>query len=49
MNIVGSSGSDLMDQAVLKFLESQSFKPAAADGRPVESSAMLPIVFKLQN
>jgi TonB family protein len=48
MSIVGSSGSDMLDGAVLKYLESVEFIPAGPDGKPVQSEVMLPIVFKLQ-
>jgi TonB family protein len=47
--IVGSSGSDMLDDAVMHFFESIDFYPAEADGKPIESIATLPITFKLQN
>lgn len=47
--IVGSSGSDLLDEAVLKFYETMEFVPGAMDGKAVESTVTAPIVFKLDN
>jgi serine protease Do len=47
MSIAGSSGSDMLDHAVLKYLESATFTPAGPDGKAVESTVKLPIVFKL--
>jgi TonB family protein len=47
MTIVGSSGSDLMDGAVVKYLESMQFIPAGTGGRAVESEMTVPVVFKL--
>ena len=49
MAIIGSSGSDMLDSTVLKYLESAEFIPAGLDGKPVESKASIPIVFKLHN
>ncbi len=49
MGIAGSSGSDMLDQAVLRYLETQSLKPAESDGKPVESTAKIPVLFKLQH
>lgn len=49
MTIAGFSGSGMLDKAVLEYLESASFTPAGPDGKPVETTVMLPIVFKLQN
>lgn len=45
--IVGSSGSDMLDGAVRRYIESSSWIPAAADGKPVEYTGTMPIVFKL--
>lgn len=47
MSIIGSSGSDMLDGAVLKYLESIQFVPAASGGRATKSQVMIPIVFKL--
>jgi protein TonB len=47
MAIIGSSGSDLLDGTVLKYLESAEFIPAGPGGKAVESKAAIPIVFKL--
>ncbi|HTV98398.1 MAG TPA: TonB family protein [Steroidobacteraceae bacterium] len=47
--IVGWSGSDLLDTAVLDWLETVEFIPAAADGHGIASTQVMPIVFKLQN
>jgi TonB family protein len=47
MAIIGSSGSDLLDGTVLKYLESAEFIPAGPSGKPVESKAAIPVVFKL--
>lgn len=47
MAIVGSSGSDMLDGAVIQYLESAEFVPAGPEGRPVNSEAKMPIVFKL--
>ena len=49
MSVVGSSGSDLLDAAVLKYLESASFTPGESGGKPMESTVMMPIVFKMSN
>ncbi len=49
MGIAGSSGSDMLDQAVLRYLETQSLTPAGPDGKAVESQASIPVVFKLRN
>jgi TonB family protein len=48
MAIVGSSGSDMLDNAVLKYLESAEFVPAGPEGKAVKSEVRIPIVFKLQ-
>jgi serine protease Do len=48
MSIVGSSGSDMLDGAVIKYLESVEFIPAGSDGQPMKSEVTIPIVFKLQ-
>ena len=47
MTIVGSSGSDLMDGAVVKYLESMHFIPAGTAGRAAKSEVRIPVVFKL--
>jgi serine protease Do len=47
MSIVGFSGSDRLDAAVLKYLESASFTPAGTDGKPTENTVLMPIAFKL--
>jgi serine protease Do len=47
MSIVGSSGSDRLDAAVLKYLESASFTPAGTDGKPTENTVLMPIAFRL--
>jgi hypothetical protein len=38
----------MLDDAVLKNLETIEFIPAGPDGKSVQSEVMLPIVFKLQ-
>ncbi len=48
MSIVGFSGSDMLDHAVLDYLESVSFTPAGSNGNPMESTVTMPIAFKLQ-
>jgi TonB family protein len=48
MAIVGSSGSDMLDGAVLKYLESAEFIPAESGDKPMQSEVRIPIVFKLQ-
>jgi protein TonB len=48
MAIIGSSGSDMLDSTVLKYLESAEFIPAGPDGKPAESQVAVPIVFKLE-
>jgi TonB family protein len=45
--IVGSSGSELLDDAVLQFYETLEFIPAGTDGKAVDSTATAPIAFKL--
>lgn len=47
--IVGSSGSDMLDQAVLQYIESIPFVPAAPDGTPIDSTVAMPVNFKLRN
>jgi TonB family protein len=46
--IVGSSGSDMLDGAVLEYLETIEFIPAGSDGKAVQSEVTVPVVFKLQ-
>jgi TonB family protein len=46
--IVGSSGSDMLDGTVLKYLETAEFIPADSGGKPAPTEVMIPIVFKLQ-
>jgi TonB family protein len=46
--IAGSSGSGLLDDAVLEWLESVEFLPAEAAGHAVASTARLPVMFKLR-
>jgi hypothetical protein len=46
---VGWSGSDLLDAAVLEWLETVEFIPAGVDGHAIATTEILPIVFKLQN
>ena len=47
--IVSSSGSRLMDDAVMKFYESIEFLPGELDGKAVDSTVTMPVVFKLKN
>lgn len=47
--IIGSSGSDMLDQAVLGYVESIPFVPAAAQGAGIESTVAMPVNFKLKN
>jgi serine protease Do len=47
MAILGSSGSEMLDDTVLKYLESMQFVPAGPGGRATKSQVMVPIVFKL--
>jgi TonB family protein len=47
--IAGSSGSAMLDEAVLKFYETIDFLPAEVDGKPSASMVILPVVFKLKN
>jgi TonB family protein len=49
MAIVGSSGSDRLDETVLKYLETVQFIPAGTNGHAVEKTVRLPVVFKLTN
>jgi serine protease Do len=48
-SVVGWSGSDLLDAAVLEWLETVEFIPAGVDGHAIATTEILPIVFKLQN
>lgn len=48
-SIVGWSGSDLLDAAVLDWLETVEFIPAAADGHALATTEIMPIVFQLEN
>ena len=45
--IIGSSGSDFMDDAVRSFLETTTFLPRDVGGKAVESVVSIPLVFKL--
>jgi serine protease Do len=45
--IVGSSGSEFLDEAVLQFYETMEFIPAGPDGTAVDATVSAPIVFKL--
>lgn len=47
--IIGSSGSEMLDQAVLQYIESIPFVPAAPDGTAIESTVAMPVNFKLKN
>ena len=49
LGVIGSSGSDALDQAALRMAETQSFLPAERDGRAVSFVASEPINFKLSN
>jgi protein TonB len=44
-----SSGFPRLDEACLKGVKDQRMKPATEDGKPVETTAALPIVWKLTN
>jgi TonB family protein len=46
--IVGSSGSSMLDDAVLQYLEAVQFIPAGVSGKPQQSDVMMPVVFKLE-
>jgi TonB family protein len=48
ISIVGHSGSDMLDDTVIKYAETIEFVPAGLDGKPTESQVMLPVEFKLQ-
>ena len=42
-----SSGFPRLDEACLKGVHGQRMKPATEDGKPIEKTASLPIVWKL--
>ena len=44
-----TSGFPRLDEACLKGVKDQRMKPATEDGKPVETTAALPIVWKLTN
>jgi serine protease Do len=46
--ISGSSGSEMLDGAVMQFYETIDFTPAEIDGKAAESTPTLPVIFKLQ-
>jgi serine protease Do len=48
ISIVGHSGSDMLDDTVIKYAETIEFVPAGLEGKPTESQVMLPVEFKLQ-
>ncbi len=48
MAIVGSSGSEMLDSAVVQFFESTEFMPAEVEGKAIETTVSVPMVFKLQ-
>jgi periplasmic protein TonB len=43
-----SSGHSILDRAALKQIRRWRFQPASVDGKPVEISALVPIVFELK-
>jgi TonB family protein len=45
--IVGSSGSELLDDAVLQFYETLEFIPAATGGKNVDATVRAPFAFRL--
>jgi protein TonB len=47
--IATSSGFPRLDEACLKGVHGQRMKPATEDGKPVDTTAQLPIVWKLTN
>jgi serine protease Do len=48
ISIVGYSGSDTLDDTVLKYVETIEFVPAGLTGKPTESQLVLPVAFKLE-
>ena len=42
-----ASGFPRLDEACLKGVQGQRMKPATEDGKPIEKTARLPIVWKL--
>jgi TonB family protein len=46
--LAGSSGSEMLDEAVMRFYETIDFVPGEVDGKPVESTVIMPIIFKLE-
>ena len=46
--LAGSSGSPMLDQAVMQFYETIDFVPGEVDGKAIESTVTMPIVFKLE-
>jgi serine protease Do len=46
--LAGSSGSEMLDEAVMQFFETIDFIPGEIDGKPVESTVIFPINFKLE-
>jgi TonB family protein len=49
MAIAGSSGSEMLDSTVLRYFESTQFIPADSNGKAIESTVTVPVVFKLKN
>jgi protein TonB len=49
LGVIGSSGSDALDQAALRMAETQSFLAAERNGHAVPFVASEPINFKLSN
>jgi TonB family protein len=47
--IVVSSGSDMLDRAALEYVETIEFVPAAIDGKAVEATTPMRIIFKLKD
>ena len=45
--IIGSSGFDALDHAVMQFYETLEFLPAEVDGHAIESTVSMPVIFKL--
>ncbi|HTV95299.1 MAG TPA: energy transducer TonB [Steroidobacteraceae bacterium] len=48
-SIAQSSGFPRLDEACLKAVRGQRMKPATEDGKPIDTTAQLPIVWKLTN
>jgi len=49
VQMIESSGSTLVDQAVITAVKASTFQPASRDGKPMASSILLPLQIEVKN